>query len=144
MFEPGMKPRWLTLTALVGLAFIACSGATETPDAGRADDGGLGSNTGDGGPIACTVMAPTSCPAPSPRWADVAPIFQRRCVACHTGTPGGPWPLRTYEHVADWADFIRADLLSCAMPPVETERVSPMPLEERLTILTWIRCGFPR
>jgi hypothetical protein len=64
----------------------------------------------------------------------------RRCTSCHNGT-GGQWPLNQYEHVADWYGEIRAQMLACTMPPVDSG--SAMPLRERQTILTWIRCGFP-
>jgi len=43
--------------------------------------------------------------------------------------------------VADWADVILPDLIDCTMPPADGG-VSLAP-EDRLAILTWIRCGFP-
>jgi hypothetical protein len=55
---------------------------------------------------------------------------------------GGPWPLTAYNHVADWQDVIRADMLTCAMPPPDAG--VPMGSDERVAILTWIRCGFPQ
>jgi len=39
-------------------------------------DGG----TSDEPPSACDVPIPTSCPDPAPRYADVAPVFENRCV----------------------------------------------------------------
>jgi hypothetical protein len=91
----------------------------------------------------CTVAAPTSCPAPKPHYADVAPIFKEHCVVCHNGaTEDGPWPLTEYEHVADWYDAIRGELLNCTMPPVDSGMT--MSDDDRLAILTWIRCGFPK
>jgi hypothetical protein len=101
---------------------------------------------GDGGPsdappTPCGVMAPTSCPDPPPRYADVTPIFQQRCILCHNGTNDGPWALTDYEHIADWQDIIRADLLDCTMPPADAG--VPITREERLAILVWIRCGLP-
>lgn len=90
----------------------------------------------------CAVMAPTECPAPAPRYRDVATIVEQRCATpCHSGVPDGPWPLIDYEHVADWADVVRASLLDCSMPPADGG-VS-ITTNERLTILAWIRCGFP-
>jgi hypothetical protein len=65
----------------------------------------------------------------------------RRCISCHNGQSGA-WPLSQYEHVADWYGEIRAQMLACTMPPVDS-RIE-MPLEERQTILSWIRCGFPK
>ena len=103
--------------------------------------GGCSSDSNRGGALVCTVQAPTVCPDPAPHWADVAPIFQNRCVECHNGMVGGPWPLMQYQHVADWQDLVRAHVLSCTMPPPDAG--VPMTDEERTAILTWILCGFP-
>lgn len=92
-------------------------------------------------PETCDAVLPTECPSPSPVYTDVQPIFADRCVACHSGTPGGPWPLTTYGHVATWRDTIRAALATCEMPPVDSGlTLGP---EESSLILTWIRCGMP-
>ena len=92
-------------------------------------------------PPACEIEAPTVCPDPMPRYDDVSPIFAARCTSCHNGSDG-MWPLSSYQHVADWYGEIRAQMLACTMPPVDSGL--SMPLEERLKILDWIRCGFPR
>ena len=89
----------------------------------------------------CAPTAPTACTAPEPRYADVAPIFERRCASCHTGVTDAQWPLDDYQHVADWASFIRDELLSCAMPPADSGMT--MTPEERDAILLWVRCGYP-
>src|SRR5262249_48771072 len=106
-------------------------------DAGTSPDAAL---SDDAGAFACTVQAPTVCPDPPPRYAGVQPIFQRACVPCHQGLPGGNWPLLQYSHVADWADVIRTNLLDCSMPPPDAG--VPMSNEERVAILTWILCGY--
>jgi hypothetical protein len=98
--------------------------------------------THEGSTLMCSVTAPTSCPDPPPHYADVAPIFQERCILCHSGTIDGPWPLTDYEHIADWQDIIRGDLLDCTMPPVDAG--VPITRDERLAILVWIRCALPR
>jgi len=92
-------------------------------------------------PTPCVVTAPTECPEPAPRWANVAPIFESRCASCHDGQPFNPWPLDSYEHVADWHDVVRDMLLNCTMPPVDSDE--KLPPDERDTVLVWIRCGFP-
>jgi hypothetical protein len=74
-------------------------------------------------------------------YADVEPVLAERCLSCHLGQQGGPWPLTTYSHVTSWRDEIRAALLTCAMPP--PEEAPPLPQAESLLILTWIRCGMP-
>jgi hypothetical protein len=120
-----------------GLLGMACGDATPAPPVNEGDGG-----TGNGEPPACSVPAPTACPDPAPRYADVAPIFERRCITCHNGTPGGPWALSDYAHISDWQDTVRSNIRDCSMPPPESE--SAMTLEERVAILTWIRCGLPR
>ena len=61
-------------------------------------------------PLVCDVTLPSSCSDMSLRWADVEPIFEERCIGCHSGDPGGPWPLTSYEHAADWANEIRSQM----------------------------------
>jgi hypothetical protein len=117
-----------------GLFFVACD---KSQPIDPNDDGGV---TQDAEPLVCTVKAPTSCPDPAPHYPDVQPIFQRACVPCHQGLPGGNWPLLQYSHVADWQDVIRAMVLDCSMPPPDAG--VPISDEERLAILTWIRCGY--
>jgi len=113
---------------LAGVAGLAMTGASCSPA---------------GGPPACGVVGPTACPSPAPRYADVAAIVDQRCAGpCHSGVlADGPWPLTDYDHVADWADVIRGELLGCSMPPADSDVM--MTLEERLAVLTWIRCGSP-
>jgi len=133
--------------AFIGGCFLvgqACGVPTPVPPGRELDAGPVlpDGGTGDEQPSACSVPAPTSCPDPAPRYVDVAPIFERRCVTCHVGAPGGPWSLADYGHVADWQDTIRVELRDCSMPP--SDAGVPMTIEERVAILTWIRCGLPR
>jgi len=90
----------------------------------------------------CSVMAPTSCPDPAPTYKQVALIIEERCESCHSPRWTGPWPLDNYQHVADWQDTIRSNMLDCSMPPPETGLT--MPNEERMVILNWLRCGLPQ
>jgi uncharacterized membrane protein len=128
---------------LTALSVQACGDSTDAPanpsSAGRAADEAV--SRADA--AVCAVSAPTSCPTPKPRYADVAPIFKQRCVVCHNGAaPDSPWPLTSYEHIADWYDSIRSELSSCAMPPPASGLT--MTDDERVAILSWIRCGFPK
>ncbi len=95
-------------------------------------------------PFVCEVTAPTECPSPAPTYADIKPIVARRCSSssCHSGAAGGPWPLTEYEDIADWWDITRDQLLACTMPPPDSGVV--MTSDERMTMLVWLRCGFPR
>lgn len=88
----------------------------------------------------CALIAPTECPDPAPRYADVAPIFERRCASCHNTTPGAEWPLDSYNHVVDWGPFVRDELLRCSMPPADSG-VTLTP-DEGQQILAWIRCRY--
>ena len=89
------------------------------------------------------VVSPTACPSPAPKYADVEPIFKKRCVTCHvTGNKNGYWPLDDYTHVTDWFDTIASNLAACTMPPPDAN--APIPREESELILTWLKCGYPR
>jgi hypothetical protein len=138
------------MTVLLG---VACSSDPTSPvdagpsmDAAEAEaspldatnDADVADVATDAIPSACGVEVPTACPTPEVRYADIAPIIERRCLVCHNGT-SGIWPLNSHRHVADWQDTIRAAMLTCAMPPPES--LLPMLVEERVALLTWIRCG---
>lgn len=87
----------------------------------------------------CTLTAPTTCPEPATTYSDIAPVLAAKCVTCHYGATGGPWPLTSYDDVANWRDAVRDDVLDCSMPPPD----SGITLDdaERLAILSWVRCG---
>jgi hypothetical protein len=121
---------------------IGCSTTSDDEDAGVASDAGAEIDAGDADTMECIVAAPTRCPDPAPRYADVEPIFAERCVTCHSGVSGGPWPLVSYGHVAAWFAEIRGAMLSCSMPPPDAG--VPMTVEERELILAWIRCDLPQ
>jgi hypothetical protein len=127
-----------------GALFGCVEDSPKDHETGRGMDAGVvDAGSGRGAePTECNVTAPTSCPEPAPRYADIGPIIQSRCVICHVGSRGGPWALVSYQHVADWHDLIRGVMLSCAMPPPDAG--VPMTVEEREVILTWLRCGHPR
>jgi hypothetical protein len=118
------------LGVILPLMLAACASKSEGP-------------VGDAGAlVACNVDAPLACPADGPTYATVEPIIGRSCVPCHGGeNPDGPWPLRTYKSAADWAEVIRADLITCEMPPADGG--VPITDEDRHALLTWIRCDYP-
>jgi hypothetical protein len=126
----------IALFLLACSAVAACTSDDDAADIGLTVDGGVAPDAGE-----CMITAPTECPDPSPRYADVEPIFQDRCVICHVGSRGGPWALTSYGHVLEWRDLIRGVMLSCAMPPPDAG--IEMADEERELILAWIRCGAP-
>lgn len=89
----------------------------------------------------CPAVASAECPDPGPHYAEVAPIFEQRCASCHTGEVDAPWPLDSYENVADWQPLVLDDLRRCSMPPADSGIT--MTLGERERLLTWLRCGYP-
>lgn len=115
--------RFLAAVAVFSTA-AACSSENEKP-----------------APVVCSVTAPAECVDPRPTYADIAPIFSRRCTSCHSETSDGPWPLTSYREVAAWWDVVRDDLIACSMPPQGSGVV--MSSEERDEVLMWLRCGFP-
>lgn len=130
-------------------ALMSCTAAPDdpqqdaaAPDAAQTDGGTAASDAGTAPmPPVCDVVAPTACPDPMPRYADVEPIFQQRCLSCHDGK-GKEWPLVDYAHIASWFREIQAAMLQCKMPPLDSGVT--MPVEEREAILAWIRCDLPR
>lgn len=112
----------LRLLTVLGLALVAfsCADAEEVVEE-------------------CSAPAPSECLEPDLRYADVAPTFERHCAACHTGMGDEPWPLDSYENVADWADLLRDELSGCSMPPPDSN--NPLPNRDRVRILNWLRCG---
>lgn len=136
--------RTLSRLALL-IAVNALVGCEADPGAPTESDASIEpSDELDAGPgtFECTVEPPTECPDPPPRYADVSPIFKKRCASCHVSEWTGPWPLDTYSHIADWADTIRDMLVHCTMPPPEAG--TPLPNEESEQILTWIKCNTPK
>lgn len=123
--------RLAVLAALVFAAPPVLSGCGRAKEDVEVTDGGL----------TCTMSSgTTTCPDPPPHYADVQAIITLRCVNCHSGDPGGPWPLTTYVDVADWASLVRADVEGCSMPPADGG--TPLMTDaERTALLTWLSCG---
>lgn len=91
-------------------------------------------------PPSCKPVETPECDiGPAIRYGDVQPIFNQRCVSCHYGMTDGPWPLTRYEDIVDWGVLIREDLNACVMPPADSNVT--LPEDEKIKILTWIKCG---
>lgn len=134
-FRKGLRSALLPMLA-TGAQVSLGPGCAGNPVLPRTNDGR------DGGDVSCSVAAPISCPAPALRYADISNSIAQYCAGpCHSGIPDGPWPLTSYEHVADWADVIRTELLGCTMPPADSGIA--LPSADQAAILAWIRCGFP-
>ncbi len=131
---------WLWLLFATACATDAAGGADTAPlgvDAATTDV-----SPGSDAAVECNVAAPSACPDPMPTYDTIEPIIEKHCLACHYGQPMGPWPLTSYEHVADWYDIIRGAMLNCTMPPPEA--TTTMTVAERTQLLEWLRCGYPR
>lgn len=98
--------------------------------------------------LAILLSAALLCPAQSPTWSDVAPLFDRWCNQCHRAGQVGPFDFTSYEGASAYAPEIAQDLNAAKMPPW---RMKPLPLQfanSRLlpdrataTILDWINAG---
>ncbi len=110
---------------------------------GQSATGGTGGGTdwADEREASCAVPPPTECLHPPPTYAKIRPVLDRSCNTCHnSSSPNGEWPLDDYAHVVAWSDSLRDEVLNCLMPPVEAE---PLPPDDRLLLMQWIRCGLP-
>ncbi len=122
---------------LVPIVLLACGPRPGPADAGPIDAGVLP----DGGKDMCAPLPEATCTGTVPTFTDLQPIFAGRCQSCHNGS-GTEWPLVTYQHVADWQDQVRSEIVRCAMPPLDGGAV--ITYEEREAIFTWVRCGRPK
>lgn len=144
-----MRTASLTLVAC-GLAFACATEPTDAASTGDTDgteaaDGADGSadGTSDGGGDS-GVAAPT--------WnADVRPIFQSKCLPCHTGSDSlSGLPLESFDLASQWAVPIGAAVSSGSMPPWLADGdcntyVGDYSLtdEEKETILAWVEGDAP-
>ncbi|MDA1008866.1 MAG: hypothetical protein O2800_07710 [Planctomycetota bacterium] len=96
------------------------------------------------------VACPVITHADAPEWTrDIAPIFDRCCIACHDGTGPGAYPLRTAREVAAKRETVLKALELRVMPPFLPSLDSavvrpPTPTdEERQRIREWCEAGCP-
>jgi hypothetical protein len=97
--------------------------------------------------VALGFLLATVAPAPT-FTKDVAPIFFRRCVACHRPDDIAPMSLLDYKSARPWAKAIREAVLARKMPPWFADphwgsfsndaRLSESEIE---TIKTWVDGG---
>ncbi len=88
----------------------------------------------------------------SPTFADIGPIYQARCVACHQEGGIAPFALDTYADAAQWATASAAATAARSMPPflvvgdgscgefVDSQWLTD---EELATIADWAEAGAP-
>ncbi len=105
--------------------------------------------------VASSVAVPSTVAAQSsPTFTkDVAPIFQRKCEACHRPDSIAPMSLVTYEQARPWARAIKARVSEGSMPPYQIDRtvgVTKFKNDEALapgeleTIVRWVDAGAPQ
>ena len=83
--------------------------------------------------------------------ADVQPILQARCVACHQPGDIAPMALRTYAEVRPWAKSIKEAVASRVMPPWHAapgaahqfRNDRALSQREIETITSWVDSGSP-
>jgi hypothetical protein len=84
---------------------------------------------------------------------DVAPIFQRKCEACHRPDSIAPMSLVTYQQARPWARSIKARVSEHSMPPFQIDKtvgVTKFKNDESLsdaelaTIVAWVDAGAPQ
>jgi hypothetical protein len=83
---------------------------------------------------------------------DVAPIFQKRCVACHYPGGIGPFELGSFQAVRAEVGTIRREVDYQRMPPWHADVERGLPIanvealteDERRTVLDWINQGYAR
>ncbi len=86
---------------------------------------------------------------PAPSYSkDVAPIFQKNCMACHRPGEIAPMSFLSYKEIRPWARAIREKVVSREMPPWHADpqygewkndrRMSP---QEIATIVKWVDAG---
>jgi hypothetical protein len=127
---------------LVGLwaALFWFSGCAENAAKPSADNSGE-ANDALVSPGTCPALGDT-CSVTPPSYKDtIAPIIEARWTSCHTGVGDGPWPLDTWENLAEWADLVTTSVDGCKMPPADAG--VPFTAGERKDLRTWLICGAP-
>jgi hypothetical protein len=90
----------------------------------------------------CPEDLPTACPSNVPSYqAEVATIFEDRCVTCHSPTgPESQSAFSTYAAIYANRGAILDQIYACNMPP---KGAAAPTTSERITLLTWLVCGAP-
>ena len=113
------------------------------------------------GGAAALVMGAAVIGAPAPAAAqtaptftkDVAPIFQRKCEACHRPDSIAPMSLVTYQQARPWARSIKARVSEHSMPPFQIDKTvgvtkfkndDSLSDAELATIVKWVDAGAPQ
>jgi hypothetical protein len=124
---------WITVL----FCFLGCAETAAKP---RADNSGA-ENDALVSPLMCPALG-DMCRVTPPSYKDtIAPIIAARCASCHTGVGNAPWPLDTWDDLAEWADLVATSVDGCTMPP--SDAGVPFTAGERESLRTWLICGAP-
>jgi hypothetical protein len=97
--------------------------------------------------------APASAQTAPTFTKDVAPIFQRKCEACHRPDSIAPMSLVTYQQARPWARSIKARVSEHSMPPFQIDKTvgvtkfkndDSLSEAELATIVKWVDGGAPQ
>jgi hypothetical protein len=114
-----------------------------------------------GQPVSVAATASTGAPIAFPGRSgqnakltyvkDVAPILEKRCVACHSTGGIGPFAMSSYEMVKGFSPMIREVIRTDRMPPYNADPhvgtfsdSKNMTADEIKTIVHWVEAGSPR
>jgi hypothetical protein len=111
-----------------------------------------------GQPVSVAATASTGAPIAFPGQnakltyvKDVAPILEKRCVACHSTGGIGPFAMSSYEMVKGFSPMIREVIRTDRMPPYNADPhvgtfsdSKNMTADEIKTIVHWVEAGSPR
>ena len=91
-------------------------------------------------------------PADAPDYvADIVPLLERNCMACHQEGGIGPWAMSSYEMVLGFSPMMREVVRTKRMPPWHADpevghwqNSAAMSIEDTRTLVSWIEAGSPR
>lgn len=93
-------------------------------------------------PVPCSTQCELpACPATPPSYAEVQPLLERHCVACHTANgEESQRPFDTYAQVQSEWGHILSSVYTCTMPqPGDTfDELTP---DERVLLETFFECA---
>jgi hypothetical protein len=86
---------------------------------------------------------PARCEGPPPSFeAEVQPVLQRRCFACHAkdGEAADEHDFSRFSTLRAQRSSVADEVSSCSMPPPGKPQLSE---DEATALLRWVACGAP-
>jgi uncharacterized membrane protein len=118
------------VSLVMGMGVLAACAARPPPSASSASPTAT----------SCSRPLPAACVGAPPTHADVRPILERRCFACHAndGPAAEEHDFSRLETVLAQHADIAEQVSTCSMPPPKTP---PLTESEAATLLRWVACG---